>query len=198
MPTSYCKLRKAGPDGTTPLTGSKRLLRALVIKCGLETGALAGGCSARHHLGGVHPRAAARDLVPTSNPSEIAIIIPTVNRSGLLRPLLDNIHEATETPHQVYFVVESSDEPTLRETAELKSPHVSIIGAYGSYTRAANAGVRATKEPLILVANDDVVFHFGWDRAALERMQEPVLVVGIDQGNGRFDCFFLVDSRYIT
>jgi hypothetical protein len=36
MPTSYHELCKAGPDGRTPLTGSERLLRALVIKCGLE------------------------------------------------------------------------------------------------------------------------------------------------------------------
>jgi hypothetical protein len=36
MPSTYHVLRKAGPDGRTPLSGSGLLLRALVIKCGLE------------------------------------------------------------------------------------------------------------------------------------------------------------------
>jgi GT2 family glycosyltransferase len=72
-----------------------------------------------------------------------------------------------------------------------------LVGNFGSYAAAANAGVRATAEPLFLVANDDVIFGSGWDVAAVAAMQNPVHVVGIDQGNGRTDCFFLVDRSYL-
>ena len=73
-----------------------------------------------------------------------------------------------------------------------------MLGAWGSHIASVNAGVRATTEPLFAVVNDDVIFHDGWDIAATSVMRDPVRVVGIDQGNGRTDCFFLVDRRYIN
>jgi GT2 family glycosyltransferase len=128
--------------------------------------------------------------------SELAIIVPTVNRSHLLAGLLESITASTETEHKTYFVIESSDSDTWRALLALGSGYVRV-GEFGSYTAAANHGVASTTEPYFLIANDDVVFHPGWDTAALDAMTDPVRVVGIDQGNGRHDCFFLVDRRYV-
>ncbi len=126
-----------------------------------------------------------------------AIIVPTVNRSHLLARLLYSIHSSTIKPHDVYFMVEEADEATQRVLKERMGCHV-MLGAFGSYTKAANEGVRRTAEPYFLVANDDVIFHPDWDVEALKLMRDSIRVVGIDQGDGRTDCFFLVDRRYIA
>jgi glycosyltransferase involved in cell wall biosynthesis len=127
----------------------------------------------------------------------IAIIIPTVDRAHLLPGLLESIEAATELEHHVYFVVEHSDVMTRLVLEDQHAEHELVVGDWGSYTAASNVGVRKSDEPLFLVANDDVVFHAGWDVAAVEAMRDPVRVVGVDQGNGRTDCFFLVDRRYL-
>jgi GT2 family glycosyltransferase len=135
-------------------------------------------------------------LAQAVNVTEIAIIVPTVNRPQLLDGLLWSIDSATELEHVVYFVVEAADTATRRRLDRLHQREV-LVGDFGSYAAAANAGVRATFEALFVVANDDVVFSGGWDVAAVNAMRDPVRVVGIDQGNGRTDCFFLVDRRYL-
>ena len=127
----------------------------------------------------------------------IAIIVPTVNRAHLLAELVSSIHAATTTPHSVCVVVEADDTATATALLDVRGRCDALIGQFGSYTAAANAGVRATLDPYFLVANDDVTFHADWDTAALVLMVDPVRVVGIDQGNGRTDCFFLVDRRYL-
>jgi hypothetical protein len=131
--------------------------------------------------------------------ADLAVIVPTVNRHERLPSLLANIHSATATPHRVYFVVESGDKQTLVVLSGLSATgeHVNLIGDYGSYVRSANTGVHSSLEPYFLVANDDVVFHPEWDTRALAAMKGSVRVVGIDQGNGQTECFFLVDRRYL-
>jgi hypothetical protein len=131
--------------------------------------------------------------------ADLAVIVPTVNRHERLASLLANIHSATATPHRVYFVVESGDKQTLLVLSGFSAigEHVNLIGTYGSYVRSANAGVHSTLEPYFLVANDDVVFHPEWDTRALAAMKGSVRVVGIDQGDGRTESFFLVDRRYL-
>ena len=127
----------------------------------------------------------------------IDIIIPTVDRPHLLAGLLTSIQASTSAEHTILFVAEETDALTIMALEELDGEFGVLLGDYGGYTAAANAGVRATLDPYFLVANDDVTFHADWDTAALVLMVDPVRVVGIDQGNGRTDCFFLVDRRYL-
>jgi glycosyltransferase involved in cell wall biosynthesis len=128
--------------------------------------------------------------------AEIAVIVPTINRARLLPGLIDSIHIHTKHAYIIYIVVESCDPESLT-TLEGRDC-VPLVGDYGSYTVAANAGVDWTTEPYFIVANDDVLFGPGWDEAALAHMHDPIRVVGINQGNGRTDCFFLVDRRYLS
>lgn len=145
------------------------------------------------------PRTSGTSCSPRSPLADLAVIVPTVNRHERLPSLLANIHSATATPHRVYFVVESGDKQTLVVLSGLSATgeHVNLIGDYGSYVRSANTGVHSSLEPYFLVANDDVVFHPEWDTRALAAMKGSVRVVGIDQGNGQTECFFLVDRRYL-
>lgn len=128
--------------------------------------------------------------------SQIAIIIPTRRRAHLLPGLVESIRANTTAAYTIHLTVEREDVDT-RAAAE-KLIVNAIIGEYGSHVASANAGVRATGEPLFVVANDDVIFHPGWDVRALERMVPPIKVVGINQGNGVTTCFSLVDRSYIT
>jgi hypothetical protein len=129
--------------------------------------------------------------------TELAIIIPTVDRPHLLAGLLASIQASTTVEHTILFVAEETDALTIMALGELDGEFGVLLGDYGGYTAAANAGVRATREPYFVVANDDVTFHPRWDMIAFEVMTGPVRVVGIDQGNGRTDCFFLVDRSYL-
>ena len=127
----------------------------------------------------------------------IDIIIPTVDRPHLLAGLLASIRASSSVEHTILFVAEAEDGLTIYALGELDGEFGALLGDYGGYTAAANAGVRATREPYFVVANDDVAFHPGWDAAALAAMTGDVRVVGLDQGNGRTDCFFLVDRSYL-
>jgi len=127
--------------------------------------------------------------------SDIAIIVPTVNRPHLLAGLVGSIRNSTQASHDTYFMVEQTDHQTQKALNDLGT--AGQLGEYGSYTAAANAGVQRTSEPYFIVANDDVLFRFGWDAIALGYMRDPIRVVGINQGDGRTSSFFLVDRRYI-
>lgn len=56
----------------------------------------------------------------------------------------------------------------------------------GDYARKINAAYKATPEPLLFIAADDIRFHKGWDVAARAELSDAVHVVGTnDLGNPR-------------
>src|SRR3954462_2291481 len=107
----------------------------------------------------------------------IAILIPTMGRAEMLPTLVDNVHAATSTAHRTYLVIESDDRQTLDASKELDT--VDVVGEFGSCSIAMNAGYPASTEPFVFIANDDCVFHKGWDTAALAHMGGPVHIVGV-------------------
>jgi glycosyltransferase involved in cell wall biosynthesis len=125
----------------------------------------------------------------------IAILIPTLGRAEMLPALVANIHAATTTAHRIYLVIESDDRATLDASKELDT--VDVIGKFGSCSIAMNAGYKASTEPFVFIANDDCVFHKGWDTAALAHMGGQVQIVGVNDGNGDCLCFSLVRRSFI-
>jgi glycosyltransferase involved in cell wall biosynthesis len=106
----------------------------------------------------------------------IAIVVPTLNRPELLRPLVENIARTTRAPRTVLFVVDEDDLESRRVVTNTRG--ASLLIHDGTYPEKTNAGVRATKEELLLLANDDVVFHSGWYRTARKAFTNGVAVVG--------------------
>lgn len=113
--------------------------------------------------------------------ADLAIITPTLGRPKLLAPLTDNIIEATPPRFRLIFVVDHDDGASITEVARLAEKHEGVVGglgASGTYPEKCNAGARATSEPLLFIANDDVRYSRGWLEAAEEQMRDGIGVVG--------------------
>lgn len=110
---------------------------------------------------------------------ELAIVIPTLGRSEKLGPLVENITKTTPE-FMVLFVLDPDDEPSWEVVGELikRNPAVSAYEKGGTLAVKTNAGVRATSEPWVLLAGDDVYFHPGWYEAAMSRAEEGIGVIG--------------------
>jgi glycosyltransferase involved in cell wall biosynthesis len=111
----------------------------------------------------------------------VAILIPTLGRPEALRPLLQSV--ATTTPvgaANVVFVVDHDDPSThvVLESAWQQGWRFGRCFADGTYPEKVNAGLRASDDPLVLPAADDVVFHPGWLEQALAALTPEVDVVG--------------------
>lgn len=127
--------------------------------------------------------------------SDLAVIVPTVNRHGMLAALVENIHDTTHTPHTVYLVMEYWDADSIETAGPLDT--VDVIGQYGSNAAAVNAGYWASNELFAAIVNDDCRFVDGWDVRALAHFSPTVHIVGINQGDGRCTSFSMVRRSYI-
>lgn len=125
----------------------------------------------------------------------IAIIIPTYLRADRLQALVDNIHAATVSVHQVYLILEDADDASVQVAAGLDA--ISIVGEYGSFAVAANAGYQLTCEPLVMFGNDDIRLHDGWDEAATAKLSDSIHVVGLNDGSSDCNCFHLMRRSFI-
>jgi glycosyltransferase involved in cell wall biosynthesis len=112
----------------------------------------------------------------------IAIVVPVLGRPHRVRPLLENIASVTRTPHRVLFVASPGDEVQLNELRSAGADHIVLEHppGPGDYARKINAGYRQTSEPYIFTGADDLLFHEGWDRAALDSFDDGIGVVGTD------------------
>jgi hypothetical protein len=127
--------------------------------------------------------------------TQLAVLVPTVNRAHLLAPLVTNIHETTPTSHRIYLVMEANDLPSVAAAAGLDAE--SVVGGFGSNAAAVNGGYRASTEPFIAILNDDVACTPGWAETALAHMSDETHIVGINQGDGRCTSFSMVRRSYI-
>lgn len=127
--------------------------------------------------------------------ASIAVLIPTINRAQMLPALVANIHAATEGDHHVYLVMEADDSKSGDAAARLNT--TDVFGDFGSCAAAINAGYWASTEPFVLIANDDCVFHPGWDTAALAHFSDGVHIVGVNDGASDCKCFSVVRRSYI-
>lgn len=97
---------------------------------------------------------------------------------------MDAFAASTPEPHRLLFVVSRDDREELRalesEGAEF------LIASVGSYPAKVNLAYRATDEPVLFLAADDLAPREGWLSAALACLDAGALVVGTnDLGNPR-------------
>lgn len=85
-------------------------------------------------------------------------------------------------PYRLLFVCSQDDDDEIAACSE--AGDVLVVewpAGAGDYARKINAGYRATTEPFIFTGADDLVFHEGWAREALELASETGAgVVGTD------------------
>lgn len=116
----------------------------------------------------------------------LVILVPMLGRPHRVRPLLDSIEQATPAAN-VLFLLSRSDATVRRVVGETgrafrEFPYSPI----GDYAMKINAGVAATREPLLFTGADDLRFWPGWFEAALAMLTPGIGVVGTnDLGNPR-------------
>ena len=128
--------------------------------------------------------------------TNLSICVPTFHRPHALESLVKNIHEATTTPHSIYFVTEPDDAESIAEINRLGENL--IINKYpGTHTGAANTAYESTSEPYFIIANDDFTFHLDWDVRALLAIT-GFGVCGLSDGfSKQYTQITLVDRNYI-
>ncbi len=142
----------------------------------------------------------------------ILIVIPTLNRPGKLRPLAENIRDATRTPYRVLYVTEAEDQKSWAEAmtlvTDLAVPFVN--NRKHSYAGAVNAGYAAAGDygiPFthVFTGADDLRFSPGWDVPALAVLaaRPELRVTGTNDLHspavlaGEGASHYLIDRRYI-
>lgn len=117
---------------------------------------------------------------------DVAILVPVLGRPHRVAPLVSSIKGATPGPHRIVFVVTEDDTAERDAIAEAGLEPLVVARRDVSYPVKINAGYRATTEPWLFLAADDVDFRPGWLDAAFAEVDEGVHVVGTnDLGNGR-------------
>jgi glycosyltransferase involved in cell wall biosynthesis len=128
--------------------------------------------------------------------SELAILVPVLNRPQNVAPLLESIRSATPGA-TVLFLVDQGDQVELDAVIAAGGEHVTVDG---SYPVKINAGIRCTTEPLVFTAADDLRFHDGWFDAARAKVDEGFEVVGVndllDRPHRTHATHFLVTRGY--
>jgi hypothetical protein len=116
----------------------------------------------------------ARDTATAVDPGQlIAVLAPVLNRPERARPLADSLRSTSTARLVLLCSPGDRDEiAACRKVARHDSRiDVIVVGwqpGPGDYARKVNEGVRRTVEPWLLNAADDLLFHDGWDREALD------------------------------
>ena len=128
--------------------------------------------------------------------SEVAILIPVLDRPYRIEPLLRSIAEATEVPYRVMFA--ASDQPSIDEIRRLGANVIIDEGGdEGSYAKRINRLYRETSEPYLLLGADDLGFRPGWFPAARRVADEVGGVAAVNDLHNPAGVHFLVTRDYI-
>ena len=108
--------------------------------------------------------------------SDLAWLVPVLNRPRNVAPLLQAIQATTPTA-RVLFICDPDDVDEQRAIAIAGG---TMISPGGGYPAKINAGVKATTEPFVLLGADDLRPHLGWFETAKAAMTGDVQVVGLN------------------
>jgi hypothetical protein len=131
-------------------------------------------------------------------PPSLVVLVPTLGRPRALEPLARAFADTTPD-HRLLFIVDAGDLESHKAAGRAGEV---LVAERTGYPAKVNFGVRATTEPLILLAADDVRPHPGWFEAASSYLTDTIGYVSLnDLGNravmrGRFATFPLIARWY--
>ena len=132
--------------------------------------------------------------------SEVAILVPVLDRPHRIEPLLESIAEATDVPYRVLFGC--SDQPTVDELDRLGATYIRDDGgSEGTYPKRINRLFKETNEPYIFLGADDLKFHPDWFRSAarvIDQMPNGSGVVAVSDLHNAAGVHFLMSRKYLT
>jgi glycosyltransferase involved in cell wall biosynthesis len=103
----------------------------------------------------------------------LAVVVPTLDRSHALRPLLEAFRQTTDD-FRLVFVLRPDDEGSWEAVEELAAPDVVAMECEGRYAACVNLAARATDEDFLLIGADDIRPHERWFEAARAKMSSAV------------------------
>ncbi len=98
----------------------------------------------------------------------IALLVPVLGRAHQIQPLLESIQAATLSDYRVVLICSPGDDAVAvaqRSNAELLI--VSWAPDRADYAKKLELGFRNTDDDWLFQGATDLVFHTGWDTAAL-------------------------------
>ena len=106
----------------------------------------------------------------------LSIVIPTHNRTDLLRACLYAVMRHAPSGAEVIVVDDASPEGSASKAAAL-FPGVRVVrrAKQGGFAIAANTGIRASKGEFVEMLNDDTEVQAGWAEAALTAFDDPAV-----------------------
>src|SRR5947209_9186083 len=111
-------------------------------------------------------------------PPDVAVIVPARNAAGTVARTLDALaHQRYDGTSEIVVVDDASSDatPSLAEAAGVR---VVRLGAQGGPAGARNAGVAATRAPLIAFTDADCEPAPGWLAALVAALRDADLVTG--------------------
>jgi hypothetical protein len=139
--------------------------------------------------------------------TEVAVLVPVLGRPANAQPVADSLHAATTVSHRLVFVCSPDDSAEIHAC---KSTGADVLVAdwqpgRGDFAKKINAAYRATSEPYLFQAADDVAFHPQWDVEALAAISDGdgFGVCGTDDGanpsvrRGRHSTHSLIGRWYV-
>lgn len=122
--------------------------------------------------------------------TEILVIVPVLNRPQRALLVAQSLAEATVRDYRLVFVCSPDDDAEVDACTRVCAHYDALVmvvdwqPGHGDWARKINAVYTQTSEPFLLLGADDLVFHPGWDTAALELAHAGFGVIGTnDLGN---------------
>jgi glycosyltransferase involved in cell wall biosynthesis len=110
---------------------------------------------------------------------ETAVIVPVLRRPGNAAPFMASLKASGAPLARVYAVTDADDTETAAAWREAGAQVLTWHGpSPGTFAQKVNIGYRATSEPWLLLAGDDVKFHPGWLDQAQHAARDGADVIG--------------------
>lgn len=133
--------------------------------------------------------------------SQLVVLVPVLKRPHRVKPLLESLFAATPGKPHVLFITDPDDDEERKQVKAAVSVFEGVeeLVVKGNYAKKINAGVKATREPLLLFGADDLEFHPGWLKAAKAKLGKGIGVVATnDLANPRVTAGELATHPLVT
>lgn len=100
----------------------------------------------------------------------IALLVPVLGRAHQIKPLVESIKGASLTKPRIVLILSPEDEEPLQVAKKLRGVDVLVaswVPDRADYAKKLELGFRNTDEEWLFQGATDLVFHTGWDSAAL-------------------------------
>lgn len=110
--------------------------------------------------------------------TDVAILVPVLNRPHRVQPVMDSVAENTPEPYRLLFIANEGDRLEHKALEQAGADFIVVAPVRRPYAKKINSGYRATTEPFLFSAADDVAFHKHWLERAVSLMTSGICVVG--------------------